>query len=90
MNREEIDRTFGVTDDQLDQMAAPYESGEWEGGVGTVIPGRPRLYDEEMETISFRLPKSRVNAIDAKARSNGETRSQFLRQAVDAALLGAV
>ena len=40
-----------------------------------------------METISYRLPKSRVNAIDAKAKRNGETRSQFLRQAVDDALL---
>lgn len=52
----------------------------------------PRLYDEELETIAF--PKSRVNAIDAKAKRNGETRkrngetrSQSLRQAVDNALL---
>lgn len=87
MNREEINKLFGVTDEQLNRMAAEYESGSWEGGVGTIVPGRPRIYDEEMETISFRLPKSRVNAIDAKARRNGETRSQFLRQAVDDALL---
>ncbi|WP_055426728.1 ribbon-helix-helix protein, CopG family [Bifidobacterium aesculapii] len=87
MNREEINKLFSVTDEQLNHMAAEYESGDWEGGVGSVVPGRPRIYDEEMETISFRLPKSRVNAIDAKAKRNGETRSQFLRQAVDDALL---
>ena len=87
MNREEINKLFGVTDEQLDHMAAEYESGEWQGSVGPIVPGRPRLYDEELETISFRLPKSRVNAIDAKTKRNGETRSQFLRQAVDNALL---
>lgn len=92
MNREEINKLFGVTDEQLDHMSAEYESGEWQGSVGPIAPGRPRLYDEELETIAF--PKSRVNAIDAKAKRNGETRkrngetrSQFLRQAVDNALL---
>lgn len=87
MNREEINRLFDVTDEQLDNMAAEYETGDWQGGVGPAIPGRPRLYDEELETISFRLPKSRIQAIDAKAKSVGETRSQFLRDAIDAALL---
>lgn len=87
MKRDDINKLFGVNEDQLDHMAAEYESGDWNGSVGPVVPGRPRIYDEELETISFRLPKSRVNAIDAKAKRNGETRSQFLRQAVDAALL---
>lgn len=87
MNREEINRLFDVTDEQLDNMAAEYETGDWQDGVGPAIPGRPRLYDEELETISFRLPKSRIQAIDAKAKSVGETRSQFLRDAIDAALL---
>lgn len=56
MNREEINKLFGVTDEQLDHMSAEYESGEWQGSVGPIAPGRPRLYDEELETISFRLP----------------------------------
>lgn len=68
-------------------MSEEYENGDWSGGVGTVVPGRPRLYDEELETVTFRISKSRVRAIDARARRDGSARSQFLRQAVDAALL---
>ncbi|KAB8286679.1 toxin-antitoxin system antitoxin subunit [Bifidobacterium avesanii] len=75
-NRGEINELFGVTDEQLDHMSEEYESGNWEGGVGMVGPGRPRIHDEEMETISFRLTKSRMNTIDARAKRNGETRSQ--------------
>ena len=33
MNRDEINEAFGVTDDQLDRMAEPYESDNWQGGV---------------------------------------------------------
>jgi uncharacterized protein (DUF1778 family) len=51
--------------------------------VGRITPGRPRLYDEELRTISLRLPKSRLDAIDADAKARGESRSQFLRRAID-------
>jgi hypothetical protein len=86
MRREEIDRLFGVTDRQLDSMAEEYENGTWKGRVGTVRPGRPRVFDEELETISFRIPKSRVQEIDRSARERGESRSQFLRRTIDQAL----
>ncbi|RSX51769.1 toxin-antitoxin system antitoxin subunit [Bifidobacterium goeldii] len=42
MNREEINKMFGVTDEQLDRMAAEYESGDWEGVVGPIVPGGGR------------------------------------------------
>ncbi|MCI1222994.1 MAG: ribbon-helix-helix domain-containing protein [Bifidobacterium subtile] len=87
MNREEINNLFGVTDQQLDRMAAEYEDGDWNGTVGQITPGRPRIYDEELETVSFRLPKSRLKTIDADAKAKGESRSQFLRHAIDQALL---
>lgn len=51
------------------------------------VSGRPRVYDEDMETVSFRLPKSRIFAIGAVAESRGESRSEFIREAIDAALL---
>ena len=31
MNRDETNEVSGVTDDQLDRMAEPYESGNWQG-----------------------------------------------------------
>lgn len=42
MNRDEINEAFGVTDDQLGRMAEPYESGNWQGGVGSIIRSNPK------------------------------------------------
>lgn len=39
MNSEEIEREFGYTERQLDEMAAEYEDGTWEGCVGPVVYG---------------------------------------------------
>ena len=86
MRREEINSLFGVTDRQLDSMAEEYEQGTWKGHVGVIRSGRPRVFDEELETISFRIPKSRVKEIDRNARERGESRSQFLRRTIDQAL----
>ena len=75
-----------VTDELLDSMAAEYEDGTW-AGHGEVTRGRPRIYDEDMETVSFRIPKSRIPAIEAVARKRGESKSDFFRNAIDQALL---
>ena len=87
MDREELNKKFGVTEEQLNAWAEEYENGSWKGSLGEITPGRPRLYAEELETISFRLPKSRVVAIEAVIARKGGSRSEFLRSAVDYALL---
>ena len=75
-----------LTDDMLDSMAREYEEGTW-SGHGEVTPGRPRLFDEDMETVSFRLPKSRIAAVEALTKRTGESKSEFFREAIDRALL---
>lgn len=72
-----------LTNEKLDQMAREYESGTWHGH-GEVAKGRPKLYDEDMETASFRLPKSRIKAVTARM---GTSKSDFFRDAIDNALL---
>ena len=42
MNRDETNEVSGVTDDQLDRMAEPYESDNWQGGVGSIIRSNPK------------------------------------------------
>jgi len=76
-----------LTDEMLDKMAAEYETGSWQGHLKSVALGRPRISDEELVTISFKIPKSRIAVIDNAARRSGETRSEFLRDAVDMALV---
>ncbi|WEV65648.1 hypothetical protein [Bifidobacterium sp. ESL0764] len=41
MDSEEIEKKFGYTPEQLDEMAAEYESGEWEGPLDYVVQLRP-------------------------------------------------
>ena len=76
----------GLTDEMLNAMAAEYENGSWHG-IGKISAGRPRVFNEEMETVSFRIPKSRVAAIEAAAQRTGETKSDLFRSAVDRLLL---
>ena len=83
MDREELNRMFGLTEEQLNAMAAEYEEETWEGGLTDVVHGRPKLYDEDMETVSFRLPKSRRAAVEAVTRRLGISKSEFFRNAID-------
>jgi len=78
-----------ISDEWMDATAAAAERGVLPGVVVATQAGagRPKLYkDDELTTISFRLPQSRVRAIDSAIKQQGESRSQFLREAVDKAL----
>ena len=79
-----------VTDEWMDAVAEAAEKGELPGIVTSteVHVGRPRKFDDdELKTISFRLPLSRISAVEAAAKRRGESRSDFLRDAVDKELL---
>lgn len=78
-----------LTDEDFERMAEEAERGEYPGapGVWVVRPqGRPHLSDEELVTIAFKVPRSQRDALDRKAASRKETRSQFMREALDRAL----
>ena len=40
-----------------------------------------------MGTVSFRLPCSRIRAVEAAAKRQGESKSDFFRRAIDRELL---
>ncbi|MEE0706915.1 MAG: ribbon-helix-helix protein, CopG family [Adlercreutzia sp.] len=42
--------------------------------------------DEELVTVAFKVPRSYRDRLDEKAASRHETRSQFMRHALEAAL----
>ena len=72
--------------ERLSDLAAeghyPGEPGEW-----VVRPqGRPRLAEEELVTIAFKVPRSQRDALDRAASARGETRSGFMRDLLGAAL----
>jgi hypothetical protein len=78
------------TDAMFDELAAAYESGKWPGrATGEIVMGRPRLADEDAKTVTFKLPVSKIAALDKFANDHDKTRSETLRQAVDELLLQA-
>jgi predicted DNA binding CopG/RHH family protein len=88
MKKEELHEKFGVTGEQLDTWAAEYENESWDKmSFGKIIQGRPRIYDEELKTITVKVPVSRVAAIQNAANKNGISRSEFVRQAIDNELM---
>jgi len=76
-----------VSDETFDAWAEEYEKGAWTGHLSKVRMGRPRISDEDLVTITFRVPKSRVPALEAAAKRKGETRSEYLRGLVDRAII---
>lgn len=83
---DEILSSIGMTNDDVDAIADACERGDysmWDGS--RVSYGSP--LKEEMTTISVRLPKSRVAAIERVAGKDGLSRSEFVRRAIDQELL---
>lgn len=88
MDRQQLNKMFGVTEEDLDDQAKEYEDETWnDGSFGAASPGRPRLYDEDMETVTFRLPRSKIRAVEAAAKKLGLSKSQFMREAIDERIL---
>jgi len=85
MGYKKKDKTV-IEDGWMDAVSAAAEAGKL---LGTVIkteigPGRPRIFnDDELESVSFRIRKSRLHSIDNVVSQIGESRSDFLREAVD-------
>lgn len=80
---------FVLTEDMIEELAAQAERGEYPGKPGRVVvapPGRPRLSEEELVTVAFKVPRSYRDRLDERAASLHETRSQFLRHALEVAL----
>lgn len=80
---------FVLTEDMIEDLAERAERGEYPGRPGKVVvapQGRPPLCDEELVTVAFKVPRSCRDLMDAAAATRHETRSQFLRRAVEAAL----
>ncbi len=78
-----------LTDADFERMASEAAAGQYPGTPGTWVvrpQGRPTLCDEELVTIAFKVPRSQRDALDRQAASRHETRSQFMRNALDRAL----
>lgn len=82
MTVEEMMAELNVTDEDLDRMAEPYESGTWEGGVGTVYSGSHLdAVGKRRQTVVY--DASVVQRVSNLARRQGVKPSEVYRNAMD-------
>ena len=86
MTTEELEKKFGVTEEELDRLAEHYENGNWPEGR-TILLGRPRISDEELVSVTLKLPKSQLEAIDSGASQEGKSRSAYMRNLLKLAMM---
>lgn len=77
-NRSTFYYYFADTEQLAEAIEAGSLPGQWSGEV---VVGRPRLADEPLDVISFKVPHSAALAIKRAAEQEGESRSAFLRKA---------
>lgn len=83
---EELEALFGVSAKQIEEWDEMASRGELPGeATGEVVrgPGRPQMFGEELVTVTFKMPRSQLAAVDEKAERLNETRSEYLRKAME-------
>ena len=71
-----------ITPDKIERWAQQAEKGHYPGRRGEISVGRPPLTDEELAVVTFKCPPSVVAQMDKRAKTQGISRSSFLRNAI--------
>lgn len=72
-----------LSNEDLENIAEMFERGEWPEGESKVLVGRPLKFGEELHSVTFKMPARKIAAIDAKAKEQDMSRSDYLRHLVD-------
>ncbi|MCL2807067.1 MAG: CopG family transcriptional regulator [Coriobacteriia bacterium] len=84
MDAKKLEKKYGVTAQQIEEWSEAAERGEYPGvPFEEIIVGRPLLFGEELKPVTFKEPRSRIQAIDARAKSLNMSRSDYLRSLVE-------
>ena len=78
-----------LTDEMIEQIAEAFERGEWPGGESRIVQGRPLMFGEELQSVTFKVPIRKVAALDRKAAGLDMSRSDYLRRLLDEDLASA-
>lgn len=78
-----------ASDEQLEALAEMFESGEWPAGETRIVRGRPLKLGEELTSVTFKIPRRELTEMDARAKDEGISRSDYLRRLVACDLMTA-
>lgn len=83
MDRDDMNEALGMSEKELDAIAATFENGTWdESEYGKPRIGRPTTFNEAMKPVTFKETPSVIAAIDERAKQLGSTRSDYLRDLI--------
>ena len=71
-----------VTDLDIQRMAEDVATRDFDLSKFTRLPGRPLMGKAVAEVVPVRIEPSIVKSIDRRARKEGTTRSDIIRQAI--------
>ena len=71
-----------VTDSDIRRMADDVATRDFDLSKFTRLPGRPLMGKAVAEVVPVRIEPSIVKSIDRRARKEGTTRSDIIRQAI--------
>ena len=87
MDRDELNKQMGLTEAELDELARPFEEGTWDASQYSATRfGRPTTFGETMKPVTFKETPTVISKIDERAKSQGKSRSDYLRSLVAADL----
>lgn len=82
MSDKELCELFDTTLEDVKREVAAVEAGDFSAfDFDHAMLGWP-MEDEKMDTVSFKVPHSRVVAVDRAAKEQGMTRFEFMRRAI--------
>lgn len=84
MNKNQLEQHFGITSEQLSRWGDACERGEYPGvPSGDILIGRPLMFGEPLKPVTFKETPKTIAAIDKRAASLGQSRSDYLRTLIE-------
>jgi Ribbon-helix-helix protein, copG family len=77
-----------LTDDDFERMATDVATRDFDLSKFTRLPGRPLMGKAVAEVVPVRIEPAIVKSIDRRAKKDGTTRSDIIRQAINSYLAG--
>ena len=72
-----------VNDSDIQRMADDFATRDFDLSKFTRLPGRPLMGKAVAEVVPVRIEPSIVKSIDRRAKKEGTTRSDIIRQAIN-------
>ena len=77
-----------LTDEDFERMADDVATRDFDLSKLTRLPGRPLMGTAVAEVVPVRIEPAIVKSIDRRAKKEGTTRSDIIRQAINSYLAG--